>query len=320
MGIYEKMMEEMSVLQEMDEQDEKNVQEAIDYMMDGSLNILFTGATGAGKSSTINAIFQMEMAGVGEGPMPETDRIEKYEMEHLVLWDTPGFGDSPEADRKYCREMASLLEQKDADGRPLLDAVVLVFDGSTRDQGTAFQILEEDVLPNKQEATRLLFAVNQCDMILKGQDWEEEENCPGAELDSSIAELCQRLEVRIGEILDAEMGDMRVVPYSAYRSYNIAKLLGALAEVLPLGKRFLLGDYISQDPGRWNSNDDSFDFDDFLDDMADSLESTIDDLSGFGTAGAAVGLGMALMVPVAGLLAAAVIGGTFGFLKNLIDE
>lgn len=43
------------------------------------INILVTGATGCGKSSTINALFNGNIAKVGQGVDPETMDIQKYD-------------------------------------------------------------------------------------------------------------------------------------------------------------------------------------------------------------------------------------------------
>ena len=48
-------------------------------LKDNKINIMITGATGCGKSSTINALFDTEVAKVGVGVDPETMEIEKYE-------------------------------------------------------------------------------------------------------------------------------------------------------------------------------------------------------------------------------------------------
>lgn len=54
-------------------------------LKDQKINLMITGATGCGKSSTINALFDMEVAKVGVGVDPETMEIEKFELDHLVL-------------------------------------------------------------------------------------------------------------------------------------------------------------------------------------------------------------------------------------------
>lgn len=44
-------------------------------LKDNKINIMITGATGCGKSSTINALFDTEVAKVGVGVDPETMEI-----------------------------------------------------------------------------------------------------------------------------------------------------------------------------------------------------------------------------------------------------
>lgn len=68
------------------------------------INLLITGATGCGKSSTINALFGTEVAKVGCTPDPETMEIEKYNLNNLVLWDSPGLGDGKEADNRHAKK------------------------------------------------------------------------------------------------------------------------------------------------------------------------------------------------------------------------
>lgn len=86
--------------------DKKSIIHHIEQLKKQKLNVMFVGATGVGKSSTINAVFDMEIAKVGIGVDPETANIQKYEVDNITLWDTPGLGDSPEKDKLYAMEIA----------------------------------------------------------------------------------------------------------------------------------------------------------------------------------------------------------------------
>ena len=77
------------------------------------INLMITGATGCGKSSTINALFNTEVAKVGVGVDPETMDITKYELDNLVLWDSPGLGDGKEADNRHAKNIIKKLHERD---------------------------------------------------------------------------------------------------------------------------------------------------------------------------------------------------------------
>ena len=83
---------------DMSEEAKQHLLMSINKLKDTKINILITGATGCGKSSTINALFDMEVAKVGIGVDPETMEIQHYNLKNLVLWDSPGLGDGKEAD------------------------------------------------------------------------------------------------------------------------------------------------------------------------------------------------------------------------------
>lgn len=88
------------------------------------INLMLVGATGSGKSSTINSLFNTSVAKVGVGVDPETKDIECYQMENLTIWDSPGLGDSIEKDEQYAQEIAKKLAETDEEGNSLIDLVV----------------------------------------------------------------------------------------------------------------------------------------------------------------------------------------------------
>ena len=51
--------------------------------------------------------------------------------------------------------------------------VLVIIEGSNRDMGTTYQLLNEVVIPNIQ-SDRILVAINQADFAMKGRHWVQE--------------------------------------------------------------------------------------------------------------------------------------------------
>ena len=74
------------------------------------LDVMVTGVTGAGKSTTLNSLFEKEVAKVGDGVDPETMELDSYRLNKLIrFWDTPGLGDGVYADTIHSRKLVDLL-------------------------------------------------------------------------------------------------------------------------------------------------------------------------------------------------------------------
>ena len=57
------------------------------------VDVLVVGATGTGKSSTLNAIFGATVAKVGTSANPETQHISAYSLhDYIRFHDSPGLG------------------------------------------------------------------------------------------------------------------------------------------------------------------------------------------------------------------------------------
>ena len=74
------------------------------------LDVLVVGGTGAGKSSTINALFEKEVAKIGRSCDPETMTVSSMKLNELMrFWDSPGLGDNVASDKRYSRELVNML-------------------------------------------------------------------------------------------------------------------------------------------------------------------------------------------------------------------
>lgn len=174
------------------------------------INLMLVGATGSGKSSTINSIFNTKMAKVGIGVDPETKDIECYQLENLTIWDTPGIGDVKEKDDEYAKQIIKKLSEVDENGTPIIDLVMVVIDGSSRDLHSTYDMINNVIVPSltKENAHRILIAVNQADMAMKGNHWDVENNCPDETLTEFLEKKCDSIKQRIFEGTGIEIAPM----------------------------------------------------------------------------------------------------------------
>lgn len=163
------------------------------------VNLMITGATGCGKSSTINAMFKLEVAKVGVGVDPETMEIQKYELDNLILWDSPGLGDGKEKDIQHSKGIIKKLNELDENGKPLIDLVLVILDGGSRDLGTSYELINSVIIPNLRENAkdRILIAINQADVAMKGRYWDFENNKPEPKLEEFLEDKVKSIKKRI---------------------------------------------------------------------------------------------------------------------------
>lgn len=230
------------------------------------INIMITGATGCGKSSTINALFETDVAKVGTSVDPETMDIAKYDLDNLTLWDSPGLGDGKEADNRHAKNIINKLAELDKEGNALIDLVLVILDGSSRDLGTSYELINNVIIPNLgQNNQRVLVAINQADVAMKGRNWNYIENKPEKKLidflEEKVSSVKRRIEEGTGIITTP-------IYYSAgfkeedesQKPYNLSKLLYYILQHTPKGKRTVYIDRISQDKEMWKDNDELIDY------------------------------------------------------------
>lgn len=236
-------------------------------LKENKVNLMITGATGCGKSSTINALFDMEVAKVGVGVDPETMEIEKYELGNLILWDSPGLGDGREADNRHAKNIINKLAECDSSGKALIDIVLVILDGTTKDLGTSYELINQVIIPNlgKDRKSRILVAINQADMAMRGRGWNYDENRPEPKLEQFLEQKVISVKNRIKEATGV---DIEPIYYAAgykeegeeQRPYNLSKLLYFIIKNTPKEKRLAYVDNISKDEDVFKDNDELKDY------------------------------------------------------------
>ncbi|MBC2579359.1 GTPase family protein [Clostridium sp. DJ247] len=265
-NIFEEMQEDIYA-SNLPEFEKQKILKNILKLKEQKINIMITGATGCGKSSTINALFNTQVAKVGVGVDPETMEITKYDLDNMVLWDSPGLGDGKEADNRHSKNIIKKLAEHDEHGNALIDLVLVILDGGTRDLGTSYELINQVIIPNlgDNKKDRILVAINQCDVAMKGRYWNFEENKPEQTLIKFLDDKVQSIRKRIKEGTGV---DITPIYYSAgfkeegeeQRPYNLSKLLYFIIQHTPKEKRLAYVNNISQDDEMWKDNDDLKDY------------------------------------------------------------
>ena len=147
------------------------------------------------------------------------------------------------------------------------DARSLVSDGGSRDLGTSRELINNVIIPNlgEDKENRILVAINQCDMAMKGRNWNYETNEPEPKLVEFLDQKVSSIQERIYKDTGV---DITPIYYCAgYKEdesqvapYNLSKLLHFLVKYTPEEKRFGYIDRINEDPTVWQHNDGGMDY------------------------------------------------------------
>lgn len=199
------------------------------------LDVLLVGATGTGKSSTLNALFNVTVAKVGDGVDPETQKVSSHSLhDYLRFHDSAGFGDGKENDLRHSKNITWELQKICRGTDHFMDLVMVILDGGSRDLGTAFQLLESVVL-KVIEPQRVIVAINQADMAMKGRYWNYNTNKPEPQLQVFLEDKVLSVKRRINESTSLDIN--KPVYYSAKFDYNIHILLDHIITHFPKQRR-----------------------------------------------------------------------------------
>ncbi len=325
-------LEEEILKSDADQQEKQAMLARLRKLCNTETNIMLVGATGCGKSSTINALFScnqqeeyVEVAKVGSRTDPETKDIERYRIGNLVLWDTPGLGDGTEIDEHHRNVIAELLLEDDGEeeGNALIDLVLVILDGSTKDLGTSYQLLNEVIIPElgDENTGRILIALNQADIAMKtGRHWNCEKNEPDETLTRFLEEKVVSIRSRIKE--DTGLNITPVYYCAGYeeesgdvvRPYNLSKLLYYILNALPVEKRAAVFGGINTDAEQYEYNDGDMDYN-------EGVKASVDSMADYVAEGINSGTVMGFCVlGVPGAIVGSVVGAFVGGVKVILNH
>ena len=202
------------------------------------LDVMVTGVTGAGKSTTLNSFLGKESAKVGYGTDPETMDIASYNVnDYFRIWDTPGLGDTPENDKKHKKKIISLLHDTHNDDNKkfyIIDMVIVIIEGSNRDLGTTYRLLNEVIVPNISP-NRVLVLINQADIAMSGRHWDEHTNQPDQNLLQFLNDKADSVQKRVLEATGVTIS--KPIFYSAKYGYHIQELYDFIIDNMPTEPR-----------------------------------------------------------------------------------
>lgn len=204
------------------------------------LDVMVTGVTGAGKSTTLNSFFQKRVAKVGTGVDPETMELDSYVLnDSFRLWDTPGLGDGVQKDQIHKKKLVDLLYKTysvDSQRYGFIDLCMVIIEGSNRDMGTTYALLNEVIVPNIQ-SDRILVVINQADMAMKGRNWNYDTATPNPQLIAFLEEQANSIKRRVKEATGIDI--LKPVYYSAEYGWNVQAVFDMIIDHMPKQRRQL---------------------------------------------------------------------------------
>ena len=292
------------------------------------LDVMVTGVTGAGKSTTLNTIFRKNVATVGNGVDPETMYLDYYSLNDVFrLWDTPGLGDGVTNDETHKRKLVDLLYKTyslDGNIYGWIDSIIVVLEGLNRDMGSTYTLLNEVIVPNIQ-AERILVVINQADIAMKGKYWNVQENKPEEKLQEFLEDKVKSVKRRIKEATGIEIEPIyysageKEEGYMQQKPYHLAKLLYYILKCTPKEKRLVYAENMNREKVIWKDNDDLQDYRKGI--LGKFLESVTKGMATGGAIGEALGslVGLGQVGRIIGAVGGVVVGVEANIIGGFVD-
>ena len=161
-------------------------------------------------------------------------------MNFFRVWDTPGLGDGVAIDQIHKKKMTELLYKTySVDGITygFIDMVIVIVEGSNRDMGTTYTLLNEVVVPNIQKE-RIFVIINQADVAMKGRHWNHSTRTPDSQLITFLEEQAMSIQKRVREATGINI--MKPVYYSAEYGWNVQAVFDFIIDHMPPQRRPLI--------------------------------------------------------------------------------
>lgn len=214
---------------ELSDEDEAKIKRAIiEEILNRPPTIGVIGASGTGKSSTINAMFKTNLAISHVVACTKefrdvnlrvnvTSGQAQGEGTLLRIVDAPGLGEDVSRDPLYLEMYRKNLVRCD----------VILWVLAARNRAIALDQMYLKEL--KEFADRIVFGINQVDLV-EPMDWNQRINLPSKEQEMNIHVITDDRKEKLQSVLGREL---QVVPYSAKVKYNLQELFTILVESCP---------------------------------------------------------------------------------------
>ena len=185
--------------------------------------LVIIGECGTGKSSTLNALFNIccpvsHVEACTLNIEQTTSDIEGFG--EWTIYDMPGIGESLKTDNKYIEMYKETL--------PKADVILWTITAGNRALSwmqRTLQIINEDV--GKEYASNILFVINKAD-IMYPNNWNNDNNCPSEEQEINLLGFKETVIRCIIDIVPDWKGSIEII--SALKKYRIENLRQRLLE------------------------------------------------------------------------------------------